>query len=242
MAVDQDNTSLLEVFCYEEADAKYYCGTKAEFVSSGKFKSEWFPGVKGNNKTSMTIEGDELLSLGYDPLIAQLKIDRSEEGQGLFDVQMSFTDEEAQRREQIKKKELEELAYKEASALAKGWNDGLPTSVEGFKKHSAWLINEMMTIHFNEGTGSKRGGYSFDKKTVREFDLAVEALCNILINGEVKFNKFMHEQRQRDHATDAFNRGVCLSFTGHERDALIQRFMNELNERAASADVSTAHA
>ena len=242
MAVDQDNIALLELLTCEETDAKYFAGTKAEFLATGIFKPEWFPDAKGVNNGPLSIEGDELRLIGFDLVIEEMRIECDEEDPRLFNIQMSFTEEEQRRRELVHAEKIKEMAYKEASTLAKGWNDRLPTSVDGFKKHSAWLINEMMTINFNEGTGSKRGGYSFDKKTVCEFDLAVEALCNILINGEVKFNKFSHKQVQSNHADDAFNRGMCLSLTGHERNALVHRFMNELSASAESADVSTAHA
>lgn len=235
MANNQDTTNDQGLFFNEDASGRYTTGTKAELVGTLKFKPEWFPGAKGNKKTSVTIEGDTLRSSGLDPLIVKLRIDRNEEVSGLFDVALFFTDEEEKRRSQIKAKEIEERAYKEASDLAKRWIDGLPDSIDGFKKHSAWQVNNMMTINFNEGTFSKRGGYSFDKKVVREFDLAVDALCNILLNGKVNYYQFGHEQRRRDLAADAFNRGLCLNFTGHERNALIQRFMNELDASEADA-------
>jgi len=137
--------------------------------------------------------------------------------------------------------ESTELAYKEASDLAKRWNDGLPASAQDFKKRSAWLIGEMLENHFNDGVGSKRGGYSFDKETVREFDRAVDALCNILIAGKVKFSQFEQDQQRRNHVADAFNRGRCLAFTGYERDRLVQRFMNELNAPVVSdAEIAIA--
>lgn len=235
MADNQDTTNDQGVFFSEDASGRYTTGTKAELVGTGKFKPEWFPGAKGNNKTSVTIEGTALLSSGLDPLIVKLRIDRSEEGGGLFDVALFFTDEEEERRSQIQAKEFEGRAYKEAAELAKRWINGLPSSVEEFKKHAAWQVNNMMTINFNEGTFSKRGGYSFDKKTVREFDLAVDALCNILLNGKVSYYQFGHEQKRRDLAADAFNRGLCLSFTGHERNRLVERFMRELDASKADA-------
>ena len=237
MAVNQDTTNDQLIFFSEDASGRYSTATKAELISTGKFKPEWFPGTKGNKKTSVTIEGDALRSSALDPLIAKLRIERSEKGRGFFDVALLFTDEEEERRSQIHKKEIEERAYKEASDLAKRWIDGLPDSVDAFKKHSAWQINNMMTIHFNEGSLSKRGGYSFDKKVVREFDLAVDALCNILLNGKVNYYQFGHEQKRRDIAAEAFNRGLCLNFTGHERDALVQRFMREL----AASEADAAH-
>lgn len=235
MAVNQVTTNNQALFFEEDAGGRYYIGfTKAELVGTGKFKPEWFP---RNNKKSMVIEADELLLFGFDPLIVKVEINRFEGGRGLFDVAMFFSDKEAERRSQIKIKELEEQAYKEASELAKGWIDRMPNSVDAFKKQSAWLVDKMMTINFNEGSGSKNGGYSFDKKTVREFDLAVEAACNILLKGEVKFHQIVHEQRIRELATDAFSRGICLSFTGHQRNAMVQRFLDEL----AVSKAETAH-
>ena len=237
MATDQDNTSIQELLCYEDDGSRYYSGTKAQFVDTGKFKPEWFPGVKGNNKTLMTIERNQFLSSGFDPLIAKLQITRNEESRNLFDIEMRFTDEESERRSQIHAKELEYRAYKEASSVAKRWIDGMPASIEGFKKHSAWLINEMIMINFNEGSLNP-GGYSFDKKTVREFNLVVEVLCNTLLNGKVNFYPFGHEQKRRDLAAEAFNRGLCLSFTGHQRNALVDRFLDEM----AASKADAAHA
>lgn len=234
MAVEQDNTSNQELINTVDVVEKYITGTKAELLAAGKFKPEWFPGVKGNHKNTMTIVSDELRSIGFDLIIEKLQITRNEEYRGCFDIEMIFTEEEQARREQIEKKEFKELAYKEAADLAQRWIDGLPTSVEDFKKRSSSHINEMMTIIFNEGIASARGGYSFNKKTVHEFDLAVDALCNILNNGDVKFYQFGQEQKRRDYAAEAFNRGLCLHLTGHERDALVQRFMNKLNTTAVS--------
>lgn len=153
-----------------------------------------------------------------------------------FYVELLFTDEEKERRSQINAKEFEARAYKEASDLAKEWIDRLPDSVDAFKKHSAQQINNMITIHFNEGHYSKLGGYSFDKKVLREFDLAVDALCNILLNGKVNYYQFADEQKRSDLAADAFNRGLCLSLTGHERNNLVERFMRDLAASKADAN------
>jgi hypothetical protein len=148
MAVDQDNTSSNELDFQEETDAMYCTATKAKLIGTGKFKPEWFPGVKGNHRQLVTIENDALRAMGFSPLIAELKIARSEENRNIFDVQMIFTDEEAERRELIKRRGFDETVYKEGFKQAKKWIDELPDSVESFKKQSVWLIRASLIIDY----------------------------------------------------------------------------------------------
>lgn len=84
MADNQDTTNDHGVFFSEDASGRYTTATKAKLISTGKFKPEWFPGAKGNKKTSVTIEGDALRLSGLDPLIVKLRICHSEECRGFF--------------------------------------------------------------------------------------------------------------------------------------------------------------
>jgi hypothetical protein len=236
MATKKDTTNDQGLFFKENPSGRYTTGTKAELVGTLKFKPEWFPGAKGNHKASMTIKGDKLLSIELDPAIVTLQIDRSAEGLGLFDVAMLYSDEEEERRSYIQEKEFEELAFKEASALAKQWLNYLPDSVESFKRFSARLISSQIE-NFSSSLLLK-GGYSFDKKTLRAFDDKVILLCNVLIDGEVKYSQYSKEQYIRDQVADAFNRGLCLSLTGHERNALVERFLHESSASAVKTEES----
>lgn len=224
MAVNQGNTKNEDLY-FDDGEIGVYSGTKDELLATGKFKPEWFPGVK-SNKNNMTIEGKELRTIWTDPSIVKLEISRDEDAHGrkLFYVGVFFTEEETARRKQMQAQEFRELAYKEASALAKGWIDSMPDSIESFKKQRARLIGRQIEIHEEY---LSRDGYSFDKETMRNFDHAVIMLCNTLANGKVRFDQFFFDQQRRDYAAEAFNRGLCLSLTGHGRDALIQRFMRE---------------
>lgn len=223
MTTEQSNTSTQE-FGDLYVDDNFLSGTKAEFLATGKFKPEWFPGVKGNHKITMDIEGDELRALWPDPLIAKLQITRDEESaRGRFYAEIVFTAEEQARRNEIKHKELEESAYQVASGLAKSWISSMPDSVEDFKKQSAQNIGKQIEIFAR----FSKGGYSFDKKTMREFDHAVMMLCDTLIEGKVNYDQYYQDKWLRDHAEDAFNRGICLCLTGHERNDLIERFLHE---------------
>lgn len=232
MAVNQGNTKN-EGLYFDDGEIGVYSGPKDELLATGKFKPEWFPGVKGN-KNNMTIEGKELRTIWTDPSIVKLEISRDEDAHGrkLFYVGVFFTEEETARRKQMQAQEFRELAYKEASALAKGWVDDLPDSVESFKNKSARRLARQIEIHEEY---LSRGGYSFDKETMRNFDHAVMLLCNTLTNGKVRYDQFFQDQQRRDYAADAFNRGICLSLTGHERDVLIQRFMREFVVSEAEA-------
>lgn len=232
MTTENSSTSKQE-FGDLYVDDNYLHGTKAEFVATGKFKPEWFPGVKGNHKITMDIEGDELRSLWPDPLIAKLQITRNEEelGRGYFDAEIVFTAEEQARRNEIKAEELKESAYQVASGLAKSWISSMPDSVEDFKKQSAQNIGKQIEIFAR----FSKGGYSFDKKTMREFDHAVMMLCDTLIEGKVNYDQYYQDKWLRDHAEDAFNRGICLCLTGHERNYLIERFLQEFVKRETEA-------
>lgn len=232
MAIEQRNTNNENLHIGE--NEKFYSGTKAALIATGKFKPEWFPGAKGSHKNEMTIEGKELRTLWPDHLIVKLQISRDEDWKGrkLFYIKVFFTEEEQERRKEIEAQKFEERAYAEASALAKGWIDDLPDSVERFKNQSAKRLARQIEIHEEY---LSRGGYSFDKETMRNFDHAVMLLCNTLVNGKVMYDQFFQDQWRKDCAADAFNRGLCLSLTGHERNDLIQRFMNEFVVSEADA-------
>ncbi len=227
MAIKQDNTTKLEL-SFTTAD-------KAEFVATGLFKPEWFPGAKGNDKKEVTIEGDKLRSVIFDPAVEKIKITRSDEGRGLFDVEIVYTEEERMRRERLRKEQLMENAYKEASSLAMGQIKNLPDSVESFRRHGAWRMEQMIDIHF-KGLVSDRGGYSFDKKTVQSFNNTVAVLCDILRTGGVVFEQFAQDDERSNIINDAFNRGICLGLTGYERNELIRRFMRELSAPVVKAN------
>jgi hypothetical protein len=231
MAIKQDNTTKLEL--------PFTTADKAEFVATGLFKPEWFPGAKGNGKKEVTIDGDELRSVIFDQTVEKLKITRSDESRGLFDVEIVYTEEERMRRDRLSKEHFMENAYKEASTVANDQIERLPDSVESFRRHGAWRMEQMIDIQFN-GLVSDRGGYSFDKKTVQSFNNTVAVLCDILKKGGVEFEQFAQDDERRNIIKDAFNRGICLGLTGYERDVLIRRFVSELSALVVKA-TETAH-
>ncbi len=218
MAIKQDNTTKLEMTITE--------GTKAELVATGYLKPEWFPGTKGNHKNEVTIEGAKLCTVVSDPTVEKLIIFRSDEGVGIFCVEVVYTKDEQFRRERIERAHYMESAYKEASILAKKSNEDLPDSVESFRKYGARMVEKLTDINFKLLV-SENGGYSFDKKTVQSFNNTLGVLCDVLISGGVKFEQFNQDKAHRENARNAFNTGLCLALTGYERNALIERFMRE---------------
>lgn len=226
MASKQDSTSVQGINYYEETDAAYCHGTKQDLIDSGKTLPEWFPGVGKNSKQAVIIGPNELRAVGFDPLIAEVRIERSADDAGCFDVQLSYTTVEVARREVIERAKFEHLAYQVAANRAKGWVNGLPDKADTFKKVGARLVEQQVDIIFG-GIARKRGGYTFTKQTIRDFEDAINSACNILRSGEVEYCQFGRDDEVRRLVADAFNRDMCLSLTGHMRDAWIARFLRE---------------
>lgn len=134
----------------------------------------------------------------------------------------------------ITEEDKEERAYQEAANLAKSWLDRMPGNADAFKRLVCLSIARQVEISL-DCYGRDRGGYSFTKKTIREFDDAINLACNILRNGEVEYCEYERDNEVRRLVSDAFNRDMSLRLTGHERNRLIERFIREREQESADA-------
>lgn len=219
------NTTIKRGMAYEEGlRCDYYSGTKDELLGTGKFRPEWFPGDGANKKTCMTYDGEALHRLsGVPPEIAYLQIYRKDATRKTFYVRARVSEDEQNRRRYKADMALLAQEKEKALALARGWIDGLPDSIESFKKGGARYVEGWNRI-LADGLVGRRGGYSFEKTTMEKFNQAVQSLVEIIMNGEVEFSPLIHDQRRSELAREAFDRHVAGFLPVSDRESEYQHF------------------